>query len=84
MGRAEQDRPEPCPLEECCCGPLLLRGTGGLSKQVLVQLRFFRGVGQRWDDTEAALGAEHSNILEDAVTSIMGHFLNINSRCKSF
>ena len=25
MDQAKEDLPEPCPLEECCCGPLLPR-----------------------------------------------------------
>ena len=36
MGAAEEDLTEPSALEECCCGPMFLRESKGLSKLVRI------------------------------------------------
>ena len=48
MGAAEEDLTEPSALEECCCGPMFLRESRGLSKQVSSDMAQGTVVMRQW------------------------------------
>lgn len=33
MGRADEDQPEQCALEECCCSPTFLKESKGIRQE---------------------------------------------------